>query len=364
LCGKHAILFSIMESIIKVIVPAFMTFLVGIALTPFFTPIFLKHKLWKKVSRKSDTNTDAISEDFKKIHNEEEEVSTPRVGGIIIWFSVCVVTGLLWVIAHSSLGGSLPQKFEFVSRNQTFLPLAALMLGSLMGLLEDFFEIFKGKNTRLLEGLPAKYLVSIIALFGIVFGVWFYIKLDINGVYIPFYGYYVLGIWFIPFYVVVTLGTFSSRVIDGIDGLAGGVMATAFASYALIAFTRGQYDLAAFSSMVMGGIMAFLWFNIPPARFYMGETGMLGLTLCLVVIAFLVNAPLLLLVVGFPLAFTAFSSAVQIASKKYLKKKVFRIAPFHNHLLAIGWSRPRIVMRYWIISVMCAILGVVISLLG
>jgi phospho-N-acetylmuramoyl-pentapeptide-transferase len=353
-----------MHSILKIILPTFSTFLVGILLTPFLTPLFYKYKLWKKVSRKSDTNSDAISDAFKKIHNEDDEVSTPRVGGIIIWLSVCVVTFGFWFIARSAFIGASSQKFEFLSRNQTFLPLAALMLGSLMGLLEDFLEIFKGKNTRLLEGLPTKYLLSIITLFGIVFGFWFYSRLGVSGVYIPFYGYYVLGVWFIPFFVLVTLGTFSSRVIDGVDGLAGGVMATAFGSYAFIAFIYGQYDIAAFSGMIVGAITAFLWFNVPPARFYMGETGMLGLTMCLVVIAFLVNQPLLLLVVGFPLAFTAFSSAIQIFSKKVFKKKVFIIAPFHNHLLALGWSRPLITMRYWIVSLMCALLGIMIALVG
>ncbi len=199
---------------------------------------------------------------------------------------------------------------------------------------------------------------------GIFFGWWFYHKLGISSIAIPFGGRIELGIAFIPFFIAVMLGTFSSRVIDGVDGLAGGVMAVIFTAFAVIAYSHNQIDLAALCGVISGGTLVFLWFNIPPARFYMGETGMLALTVTLTIIAFLTDSVLLLLVIGFPLAATALSSALQMFSKKYFHKKIFRVAPLHHHFEAIGWSRPKITMRYWIISVVCAIIGIIISFLS
>jgi phospho-N-acetylmuramoyl-pentapeptide-transferase len=185
-----------------------------------------------------------------------------------------------------------------------------------------------------------------------------------HGVYVPFLGYWNLGIWFIPFFVMVLLGTFSSRVIDGIDGLAGGVMTIAFGTYGVIAYIQNQIDIAALCFLIAGAILSFLWFNVPPAKYYLGETGMLGLTLTLAVVAFLTDQVFILLVVGCMLVLTSFSSFAQIISKKYFGKKIFRIAPIHWHFHALGWSREGIVMRYWIITLMLAVLSVVIVLIG
>ena len=161
----------------------------------------------------------------------------------------------------------------------------------------------------------------------------------------------------------MVLATFSSSVIDGIDGLAGGVMMIIYSAFAMIAFSKGLYDIAAFCSAISGGLLAFLWFNIPPARFYMGDTGMLGLTITLAIVSFLTDSVLLLPIVAFPLVVTSLSSFIQIISKRVFKKKVFKIAPLHHHFEALGWSRERITMRYWVITGVFAMLGVIISLL-
>lgn len=160
------------------------------------------------------------------------------------------------------------------------------------------------------------------------------------------------------------LGTFSGGVIDGIDGLSGGVLASIFASYSFIAFANNQIDLAAFCGVITGATLAFLWFNIPPARFYMGETGMMPLTIVLATIAFLTNSVLLLPIIAFPLVATSLSSSIQILSKKYFNKRVFRIAPLHHHFEAIGWSRYKITMRYWVLSVMFAVIGIILFVLN
>ncbi|MCA9353645.1 hypothetical protein KC842_02120 [Candidatus Nomurabacteria bacterium] len=346
---------------IKIFLPSTLSFLVGILVTPRLTYYFYKYKMWKRVSRKD--NFVEMSEEWKKIHNEKEEVSTPRVGGIVIWLSVFLITAILWVLSRVS-SGEIIERFDYVSRSQTWLPFFALLVGGIVGLIEDSLEIFTSKTKTLSHGLDKRVLISIIVAIGLFFGWWFFAKLGVSTVHIPFDGDVNLGILFIPFFILVTLGIFSSRVIDGIDGLSGGVLAIIFASYSLIAFFNNQIDLATFSGVVAGAILAFLWFNIPPARFYMGETGMLALALSLSIVVFMTGEVLMLILIGLPLVITSISSALQIFSKKYFGKKVFKIAPLHHHFEALGWSRPKIVMRYWIVSLVCGFLGVIISIVS
>ena len=173
-----------------------------------------------------------------------------------------------------------------------------------------------------------------------------------------------LGILFIPFFILVMLAVFSSGVIDGIDGLAGGVFASIFSAYAGIAFFQGQINIAAFCSVIAGSILAFLWFNIPPARFYMGESGILGLTTSLAVIAFLTDSVFVLPIIGAVLMAEVASDVIQFASKRLRGKKVFLIAPIHHHFEAKGWPPYKVTMRFWVISVVAAIIGVAIALIG
>lgn len=347
-------------SIIKVIFPTVLSFIIGMSITPFFAHYFYKYKLWKSVSRQTD-NPDAISKAFQKIHNEQEEVRTPRVGGIIIWVSVGLTSLLLFVLARL-FPNDISTRLEFVSRNQTWLPFLGFFVGALIGLFEDFLEIFANKK-RFIHGLSSRYLVSVVIVIALLSGWWFYSKLGMSSLAIPFTHLRLeLGLYFIPVFVLVMLGTFSSRVIDGIDGLAAGVMASAFSAFTVIAFSQNQIDISALCGVITGSILVFLWFNIPPARFYMGETGMLALTVTLALVAFLTDSVLLLPIIGFPLVATSLSSALQIASKKYFGKKIFLIAPLHHHFEALGWSRPKITMRYWVVSIICAFTGVLISM--
>lgn len=351
----------ISTTLLKIFLPAVLSFVIGMVITPAFTKYFYKYRLWKRASRLD--NDDAMSEAFKQIHNEKIETGTPRVGGVIIWVSTLIV--ILGMFALSKfVDDPVFKRLDFLSRGQTLLPLSALFFGGLFGLFEDFLEIFVDKFHAFRQGISSKYLVAVVALIGLAASWWFYVKLGMDYVHVPFVGDIHLGWLFIPFFVIVVLGTFSSRVIDGIDGLAGGVMAVAFASFGVIAFVKDYVDIAALCLVITGGILAFLWFNIPPARFYMGETGMLGLTLTLAIIAFMTNSVLVLPVVGLLLVLTSFSSAVQIFSKRYFGKKIFKIAPLHHHLQALGWSREKITMRYWVISLMAAVLGVIIAIVG
>lgn len=351
-----------MMNILKIFLPAILSFLIGIAITPIYTRYFYRFRLWKRTARIVD-NPDEMSEEFKKVNNGHTETKTPRVGGMIIWSSVLITIAIVYIL-KLFFGGELLGKLDFLSRNQTLLPLMALLFGGLFGLFEDFVEIFSEKFSNIKQGLPSKYLILIVSFIGLLAGLYFYLKLGIRDIYVPFFGYWHVGWVFVPIFIIVVVGTFSSRVIDGIDGLAGGVMAIAYGAFGTIALIQNQIDIATLCFVTSGAILSFLWFNIPPARFYMGETGMLGLTLMLAFIAFLTDGVFLLPIIGGLLLATSFSSTVQIFSKRYFGKKIFRIAPLHHHFESLGWSREKITMRYWILSLMFAVLGIMIAMIG
>ena len=349
-------------NIIKIFIPTTIAFFLGIGMTPFLMRFFIKNRLWKRHARSDETiNADKISPAFSALHNTKEELATPRIGGVIIWLAT-LGTALIIFLISIFVPNELTDKLNFISRNQTLLILFAMLISSLIGLIDDLLTIF-AKPGIFANGFPRKYMVSIVLFIGLIGGLWFYYKLGISSIAIPLFGILPLGLLFIPVFMAVVFAVFSSGVIDGIDGLAGGVTATIFGAYSTIALLHNQIDIAVFCAVVTGAILSFLWFNIPPARFYMGETGMLGLTVTLTIIAFLTDTVLLLPIIAFPLFATALSSAIQIFSKKYFNKKIFRVAPLHHHFEALGWSRAKITMRYWVISVIFAIIGIVLSLL-
>jgi len=153
-------------------------------------------------------------------------------------------------------------------------------------------------------------------------------------------------------------------VIDGIDGLAGGAFASIFAAFAGISLFLGQIDLAAFCAAILGALLAFLWFNIPPARFYMTETGTMGLCATLTVIAFMTDSVLVLPIIGFLLVAESGSVILQLLSKRFRHKKIWLSTPIHHHFEAKGWPHYKVTMRFWIIGAVMAVIGVTIRLLG
>ncbi len=350
-----------MTDVLKIVIPAVLTFFIGIVITPFFADFFYKYKMWKKSPR---TDSDITTDDFAKIHNTNGELSTPRIGGVIIWSAVLLCVGVIFILSKV-YPTDLTLKLNFFSRSQTLIPLATLILAALIGLADDLLQVF-GKGTYAKDPLIyRKVKVISISLIGLVIALWFFDKLQATAIHVPFGGELELGIWFIPFFILVMLSVFSTSVIDGIDGLSGGVLSTIFIGFAVIAFSHNQIDIAAFCAVIAGGTLAFLWFNVPPARFYMGETGMLALTVTLSVIAFLTNSVLVLPILAFPLVMTSLSVIIQVTGYKYFgKRRVFRVAPLHHHFEAIGWSKEKVVMRYWIISVVCVISGVIVALIS
>ncbi len=346
--------------ILKIIFPTVLTFFIGITITPFFTRYFYRYKMWKKLPR----NQADTSETFNGIHNTEREISTPRLGGVIIWASVLFAVCVIYFLSLL-LPSALTLKLNFFSRSQTLVPLGAFFFAAFVGLVDDMLQI-SGRGAYARDALVyRKVKIALVTLIGLVISLWFYYKLDFSSIHIPFGGSLELGIVFIPFFIMVMLATFSTSVIDGIDGLAGGVLASVFTAFAAIAFINNQIDISALSGAIAGGILAFLWFNVPPARFYMGETGILALTVVLAVIAFLTDTVLLLPIIALPLVVTSLSDIIQMVSYKFFNKhRVFKVAPLHHHFQALGWPREQVVMRYWIVSVICAITGVILVLIS
>lgn len=346
---------------VKILAPAAIAFFIGIAITPILTHYLYKYKMWKKKARTVATDGRGTPI-FNKLH-ADKEISTPKMGGVVIWGSALLTIFVIWIISQL-FPTELTQKLDFLSRNQTWLPLFTLIIGAFVGLLDDYLET-KGNLDYFAGGLSLKKRLFVVLIMGGVGAWWFFVKLGVSSVGIPFVGELELGVLFIPFFIAVMLAVYSSGVIDGIDGLAGGVFAIVFSAYGLIAFFQDQIDLAAFCFVIVGGLLAFLWFNIPPARFYMAETGSMSLTVTLAVVAFLTGQVLILPIIAFPLFATVVSDIIQLSSKRLRNgKKVFLIAPIHHHFEAIGWPGYKVTMRYWILGMIFAVVGIIIALIG
>lgn len=284
------------------------------------------------------------------------------MGGVLIWFTAAAFALVFYYFGHHL---SLPifKNLNFLSRSETWLPLGVLLASAAVGLFDDWLDV-RGKGIKGGGGLTMKYRLLIYAGIATLGALWFYFKLDRDTFNIPFLGDFHLGWTYILAFIFVIVGTaFSVNQTDGLDGLAGGVLLTSFAAYGVIAFINGSYNLAALCGIIVGGLLAFLWFNITPARFYMGDTGSMSLGITLGVIAMLTDSALILVVIGSIFVLEAFSTILQVASKKIRGKKIFLSSPIHHHLEAIGWPESKIVMRFWVIAGVSAAAGLIIFLL-
>lgn len=340
--------------VIKVLSLTSLAFILAILWTPALTHFLYKYRLGKSIRSDKDAPI------FSKLHQKKS--GTPTMGGVLIWVTALVLAFVFFWI-HYFWPESFLAQFNFLTRPETYLPLGALVASALVGLLDDWFNVSRqggGKG----GGLTVKHrllIYTLIALFG---AWWFYFKLDWDVVRIPFFGLLEMNWWFIPFFVFVIVATaFSVNEADGLDGLAGGVVLAAFGTYGTIAFMQGNYNLATFCGVIIGGLLAFLWFNINPARFFMGDTGAMSLGVALGIVAMLTGYPLLLPVIGFVLLVESMSVIIQLLSKKIRKKKVFLSTPIHHHFEAKGWSEPKIVMRFWVVAFVTSVMGLIIAII-
>ena len=347
-------------NVVKIFVLGTAGFCLAFWLTPVLTNFMYRRKLWRKEVRTKTIDGKELPV-FQRFHSEGE-TKVPRFGGLLIWITVSILAFFFLVVSKLTDIWWL-EKLNFLSRSQTWLPLFALITASLVGLTDDVLQV-SGKGKYIGGGLKLKYRLVLVALIGLIGGWWFYYKLGFSTIHIPGNGDFLIGAWYIPFFILVTMATYSGGVIDGLDGLSGGAFATIFGAFAGISLFTGQINLAAFCTVLTGTILAFLWFNIPPARFYMGETGMMGLCCALTVVAFLTDSVLVLPIIGFLLVIESGSVILQLLSKKFLHKKIFLASPIHYHFEARGWPHYKITMRFWVIGIIAAILGIAIRLLG
>jgi phospho-N-acetylmuramoyl-pentapeptide-transferase len=322
---------------------ASLSFLVAFLWTPLFTDFLYKNRLGKKIRQTGFDEKKAPI--FYALHKHKE--NTPTMGGLLIWITTAVVTLLM-----------------NLSRAQTWLPLFALVATGIVGAIDDIMNINGIGPNR--GGLRFRWKLIIYALIAMVGAWWFYYKLGWNVLSIPGIGPVEIGAWYIPLFIlVIVFTTFSANEADGLDGLLAGMMASSFAAFGMIALIQGKTELAAFCGTILGSLLAFLWFNIYPARFFMGDTGAMALGMTLGILAFLTDTVLILPIIALMLYVEGFSAVIQIASKKLRNgKKVFLSAPIHHHYQAIGWEEPKITMRFWVVSAVAAMLGLFVYLVS
>lgn len=338
----------------RILLLAAVAFIATILWTPALTHFLYKYKLRKQIRQDGSTPI------FSKLHKHKE--GTPTMGGVLVWGTTLFLI-LLFALLAKLLPGSYLETLNFLDRGETYLPLAALVAAALIGILDDLLGIFKIGPFK--GGLRMRHRILLYTSIATVGAWWFYTKLDWDLIHVPYVGDFNIGLWYIPFFILVIVATaFSANETDGLDGLAGGVLMTAFAAYGVIAFTQGNYDLAAFTAVIAGSLLAFLWFNVYPARFFMGDTGAMSMGVTLGIIAMLTNAALLLPIIGFVLVGESLSVILQVSSKKIRGRKLFLSTPIHHHFQAIGWPESKVVMRFWIISAVIAGLGLVVALTG
>lgn len=326
---------------------------IAAAMTPMLTNFLYRHRLGKQIRDASETPI------YSALHAQKS--GTPTMAGVLVWGSTILIGFLLWIVSHAVSNGILHEA-NFWSRSETYLPIGMMLLAALVGLIDDIYNIRqRGAHGG---GLRVRQRLVLFALIAAIGAWWFVTKLDWTTLHLPLIGNFDIGWWYAPLFIGVIVATgFSVDITDGLDGLAGGLLLICFMTFGVIAFLQGKVELASMIAVIVGSLASFLWFNIPPARFFMGDTGAMGLGVALGVIAMLTNSAALLLVIGLPFVIEALSVIVQILSKKIRGKKIFLSAPLHHHLEAKGWSEPKIVMRFWIVGSLSAVLGLTIFLI-
>lgn len=323
-------------------------FFITTAFTPFLTYFLYRYKVWPKAKQTALTGEQAV--ELRK--QQPASRLTPTMAGVLLWLTIALLTATF-----------------NLSRSQTWLPLGTLVAFGVFGLVDDLIGLRNGLSG--IRGIKFSWKLFWTVLFAAVGAWWFYYKLDFSIIHIPGGNLFGLpynidiGAWYIPLFMLVVFSTAHGvNITDGLDGLAGGLLTLAFGAYAVIALTLGKGDLAAFAGTVAGVSLSYTWFNIPPARFFMGDTGALSLGATLGVLAMLTNTALVLPVIGAVFLIEGLSSNIQVLSKKFFGKKVFKIAPLHHHLVAIGWPETKVVMRLWVIGAVFAVIGLFAALLG
>lgn len=319
-------------------------FALSMLLTPVYTHFAYKYQWWKKV--KSEDMSGKAIPIFHKLHAAKHKRNVPSMAGIVIWGTVAIITLLF-----------------NLDRSQTWLPLFTLVVMGVLGLIDDYINI---RSTGGRAGVKAKLKLFWTTVAAGVGAWWFFYKLGWDVIHVPAYGDITIGWLYIPLFIFIVLATSNSvNITDGLDGLAGGLLIFSFGAFSIISLFVSQWALAAFCLTIVGTLITYTWFNIPPLRFFMGDTGAIALGATLGVVAMLTNSVLVLPIIGFVFVGETLSVIVQLTSKKLRNgKKVFLSAPIHHHFEAIGWPEYKVTMRFWLIGMVMAVVGVIIGILG
>ncbi|MBP6038127.1 MAG: phospho-N-acetylmuramoyl-pentapeptide-transferase [Candidatus Saccharimonas sp.] len=319
-------------------------FLLSMALTPVYTYFAYRYKFWKR--QRSTSTLGEKLEVFTKLHANKFTRAIPTMAGIVAIVAITVVTYF----------------FNF-DRAETWLPLAALLGGAAVGLIDDIINI-RGRGAGV-AGLRSSLKFVMVILMSLVLGWFFFVKLGYTSVHIPFAGDLTLGVWIVPLFVLAVVCTSNAvNISDGLDGLAGGLLTISYATFGVIALLQDYLMIAGFCFTVVGALLSYLWFNIYPARFFMGDVGSFAFGTSLGVIAMLTNTLFLLPIIGIVFVAEAGSSLVQIASKRFFHRKVFISAPVHHHFEAIGWPEAKVTMRFWVVSCVAGFIGLLLAMAG
>lgn len=333
-------------NLIRALVVGTLSFLTAMALTPFWSNILYKYKFWKQA--KEETLYGSYATVFQKLHGEKHQRHIPTMAGVLVWGTILIITLLF-----------------NLTRSQTYLPLFFMVAVGILGAVDDWFNI---RGIGRIKGVRARQKIAWLLLIAAFGAWWFYQKLGIASIHIPAYGDIAVGWWYIPIFIFVILATANAfNIADGLDGLSGGLFAIAFTGYGTLAFLNGQVSLAIFCITVVGALIAYLWFNVYPARFFGGDTYALSMGATLGVVAMLIknNAGIAVLpLIAFIPLMETISVILQLLYRRWRHRKLFLIAPLHHHFEAMGWPETKVTMRFWIIGSFAAILGVIIGIIG
>jgi len=332
------------NTLIRIFLLGLMGFLTSMLITPLYTTLAYKYKWWKKA--RTDAWSGGTATVYNKLHAAKHKRHIPTMAGTIFVLSTILVT-----LCFN------------LSRGETWLPLAAMAGAGFVGLIDDIMNI---RSNGGIAGMQSKLKFGLYSIVALVGGWWFFAKLDVATLYLPGIHDWHVGWLIIPIFWFVVIATANSvNISDGLDGLAGGLLSSSFLVYAVICSIEGKYSLAAFCLTIVGTLLSYTWFNINPARFFMGDAGAFALGTALGVIAMQTDTVYVLPVIGAVYVMETGSVIINRLSKKLRHgKKVFLSSPIHHHFEAIGWPETKVTMRFWIIGQVAAVLGLIVFLLG
>jgi len=332
------------NTVIRMLGYGFFAFALSTMITPIYTTLAYKYQWWKK-ARTVAWNGEAAKV-YSKLHAAKHLRNIPTMAGMIFVVTIIIAT----------FCGNL-------TRGETWLPLAAMVLSGSVGLVDDIMNIKGHSSIAGMRSIVKFGLQSIIALAA---GWWLFSKLGITDITIPGLNHVYIGGFIIALFWFVVIATANSvNISDGLDGLAGGLLTTSFAAYAVICVVEGRYSLAALCLTIVGALLSYTWFNIYPARFFMGDVGAFALGTALGVIAVQTDTIYVLPIIGAVYVVETGSVIINRLSRKLRNgKKVFLSSPLHHHFEALGWPETKVTMRFWILGNVAAVLGLIVFFIG